>query len=409
MGIVLIDPLLRGFNDHHWSHIEACANYCVEKVGVRPMLCLPVDINHNVINKYPRGPSFVRPKYSSYAELSFEHYVQFLGWYEAALRKEMIDLEPHLDETVDLLVPNCTLPVLYSLLCRLKHFPKLNSIRIYLTQFIIPEEPLIGCLILSAFMRRVRSKGHAGRLLIAMPKASHIRLRKEPYLSCFGSDVAYFETNCVAVTFPPLSSQSLALTPPVDQQYDLVSFGYPSRDKLDTHTLAELSRKGLSVLVLFPESAKTTPDGARAISDLSAPGVNCQIQFYGSLESHEFCKLAFRGKILYLLGGDNYYRQKDGYSGRVLEALSLGRPFIASTDSYFLLPFFDENLDGVIAADPERLRKSGGTAAFVNEINDKFPTALAKASSRKSFWRRVVTEHGFTDLLLADLRAPADS
>lgn len=405
MPVAIIDPLLRGLNDHHWSHIEACATYCRNVLGTSPTLYLPDDASFTPDGGYQTRRVLKRPQYSSYNELPLEEYFQFLVWFDQAIKPSLRQVLTDLEPDVDLIVPNCTLPLLYSLLGNLKQVKALRSIRLYMVQVFLPSEPGLGIQLIRTFLERVCANSRVKEVLVALPRRAHVEISQGSRWAFWGDHNRGLWSLCKPVLFNPLSPEILRGTDAEEGRFDIVFFGHPNPEKNDFSGLLSLLNQGLSLSICIPRKSLT--QGVSALVESLREGRSedvVDLMIYDELSSTDFVKLASRGRFSYLVSFGDYYSSKGGYSNRVLEALVSATPVIASPDAFQHVPFFDAELDAIVDADSKRLQDPVFCSELARVVKNDHITFRRRALSRRDFWRRAVVEFGFEHTFLSDFR-----
>lgn len=400
MSVVIIDPLLRGLNDHHWSHVDACVDYCARKLNVEPVVYLPNDMQHIRRDQCTLRYEIKRPELSSYNEFDLATYIQFLVWFDAELRPSIDQILGVLDEETDLLIPNCTIPLLYSILFRLPDFPRIRSLRLYTVQIFLPAEPGFGIQLLRTLLSRASEFTNIRDVVVALPYGAYDQIKEGAAQRYWGDEHRALFEKCRAVTFPPVNASTVTSDFAVDQTYDLVCYGYPSPNKIDYDSLLELIKQGLSTLICLPENSKMSTEIIESLARLAIETDRVKIEFYGELSAQEFCQLAFRAKYLYLLSVGAFYSAKGGYSQRVIEALLLGRPFVSSSDSFMLLPNFDGALDGIIEVSRDELTDESSCLRIAGRIRNDFENLSERASVRRRYWQAQLEQFGFAKMFM---------
>jgi hypothetical protein len=402
MAVVIIDPLLRGFNDHHWNQIKCCVDHCRKASLGRPVLYFPSDIQLNESDEYSVRLSLSRPQYSAYNEFPLADYVRFLVWYAEALKPSLQRVYAELGPESDLIIPNSALPLVYALLSTADKIPPLKSLRIFNTQSFIPDEPGLGVQLMRSLQGRLHALAVAKKTLLAIPHKSYSDIESSLW-SFWGENNKTLWASCRPVFFQPITSEVLGVELRTSAKYDLVFFGHVDELKNDFSGLGNLLEQGLSICFCAPERT-TKADAFGIIQRLRQRSVDGRFELllYNDLSSGEFVRLASHGNFVYLVSNGDYYDVKGGYSNRVLEMLVVGKPMIASGDAFSNIPFIDLNSDAILSANSYQLQSADFCRHLCEKIKKGHDLALERAVGRRSFWRATLIEFGFEQVLFAD-------
>jgi hypothetical protein len=405
MSVAILDPLLRGLNDHHWSHIEACATYCTDFLKISPTLHLPDDAFFAPEGLYDVRRTLLRPQYSSYNEFPFEEYLQYLVWFDQSIKPSLRSVLTTLGADVDLVVPNCTLPLLYSILTSLKKIKALRSIRLYMVQVYLPSEPGLGVQLIRTLLERIYAGGRIQKVLVALPHKAHNEIARGAHSAFWGDNCSHLWSYCRPVMFNPLSPEVYRIDNAPKGCFDIVFFGHINPEKNDFSGLSNLLDQGLTLSICVPRNSLT--ESVAALIDrmrAARPSDVLDVMVYDSLSSSDFIKLASRGRFSYLVSFGDYYSSKGGYSNRVLEALVSANPAIASPDAFQHLPFFDIQVDAILEADSQRLQDPLFCRKLATVVRNDHEAFQRRAVSRQVFWKKTVVEFGFERTFLSDLQ-----
>ena len=406
MAVAILDPLLRGLNDHHWSHIEACASYCTDVLEVYPILYLPDDASFAPEGRYDTRRVMRRPQASAYNEYPFEEYLEYLIWYEKNLQPSLRPLLANLGPDDDLVIPNSTLPLLYSILRSLNGIKGLRSIRLYNTQTLLPSEPGLGVQLIRALIDRICFGGGIQKVLVALPHQQHTMIAQS-YWPFWGDTRGHLWSYCKPIMFHPLSPEIVHFdnNGAPEKRFDIVFFGHVNPEKNDFAGLSNLLDQGLTLSICVPRTS-LSPSVAALIERMRTARASdaLDVMVYDSLSSLDFIRLASRGRFSYLVSSGNYYSSKGGYSNRVLEALVSASPAIASPDSFEHIPFFDSQADAILEADSQKLQDPSYCERLATIIRNDHEAFHRRALSRQVFWRKSVTDFVFERTFLSDLQ-----